>query len=94
VDFSGYFYIEISNQMSSDNNYLNDIQISALKALLKRNRPAPYCNSFLFINQVIIRSEVVKDLVERGLIMQVHFDPQIEAYDLTSDGLKLAEKLN
>jgi hypothetical protein len=81
--------------MSSDNNYLNDTEVSALKALLKRKRPAPFCNSFLFINQVIIRYEVVNELVERGLIMKIQGKPEdVEAYDLTSDGLKLAEKLS
>lgn len=81
--------------MSNDNNYLNDMEISALKALHKRKRPAPYCNSFLFINQVIVRSEVVNELVERGLIMKIQDKPEdIEHYDLTSDGLKLIEKIH
>ncbi len=76
-------------------DHISDIEVSALKALLKRNRSAPYCNSFLFINQVIIRSEVVSDLVERGLIMKVVGSMEnIDAYDLTSDGLKLVEKLS
>lgn len=78
-----------------DNTHLNDTEVSALKALLKRKRPAPFCNNFLFINQVIIRSETVIDLVERGLIMKIHAKPEdIETYDLTSDGIKLAEKLS
>lgn len=77
------------------NDHISDIEVSALKALLKRNRPAPYCNSFLFINQVVIRSEVVTDLVERGLIMKIHAKPEdIETYNLTSDGIKLAERLS
>ncbi len=81
--------------MSNHNDYLNDIEISALKALHKRKRPAPFCNSFLFINQVIIRFEVVNELVERGLIMKIQSKPEdIEMYDITSDGLKLVEKLN
>ena len=78
-----------------NNEHLNEIEVSALKALLKRKRPAPYCNSFLFINAVIIRSEVVKELVEMGLIMKVNGKPEdIESYDLTSDCVKMAEKLS
>jgi len=77
------------------NDHVSDIEVSALKALLKRKRPAPFCNSFLFINQIIIRSEIVIDLVERGLIIKIHDKPEdIEHYDLTSDGVKLAEKLS
>lgn len=78
------------------NDHISDIEVSAIKALLKRKkRPAPFCNNFLFINQVIIRSEVVVDLVERGLIMKIQDKPEnIECYDLTSDGIKLAEKLS
>ncbi len=77
------------------NDHISDIEVQALKALLKRKRPAPFCNSFLFINQVIIRSEIVKDLVERGLIMKINGKPEdIDNYDLTSDGIKLAEKLS
>lgn len=77
-----------------NNEHLNDLEVSALKALLKRKRPAPYCNSFLFINAVIVRSEVVKNLVEMGFIMKVNGKPEdVEAYDLTSDGVKMAERL-
>lgn len=76
------------------NNHISEIEVSALKALRKRNRPAPFCNSFLFINQVIIRSEIVKGLVELGYIMKVNGKPDdIEAYNLTSDGIKLVDKL-
>lgn len=77
------------------NDHISETEVLALKALLKRKRPAPFCNSFLFINNVIIKSNMVTDLVERGLIIKIQAKPEdIESYDLTSDGIKLAEKLS
>lgn len=77
-----------------DNTHLGEQQVNLLKAMRKRNRPAPFCNSFLFTNELIVRSEIVNDLVERGLLMKNKCEPnEIDMYNLTSDGKLLADKL-
>jgi len=80
--------------MQMDNTHLPELQIALLKAMRKQNRPATFCNSFLFTTELIVRSEIVKDLVERGLLIKNNCKPEeIEKYSLTSDGKIIADKL-
>ena len=77
-----------------DNTHLGEQQVALLKAMRKRNRPAPFCNSFLFTTDLIVRSEIVNDLVERGLLMKNNGKPEdVDMYNLTSDGKIIADKL-
>jgi hypothetical protein len=77
-----------------DNTHLGEQQVNLLKAMRKRNRPAPFCNSFLFTSELIVRSDIVNDLVERGLLIKNNCEPnEIDMYNLTSDGKILADKL-
>lgn len=78
-----------------DRNHLGDIQVLLLKAMKKRKRAAPFCNSFLFTTDLIVRSEILMDLVERGFMMRddnIKFG-DVDMYCLTSDGKVMAEKL-
>lgn len=77
-----------------DNTHLPEQHVALLKAMRKRNKPAPFCNSFLFTSDLIVRSELVNDLVERGLLIKNNCKPEdIDMYNLTSDGKLIADKL-
>ena len=78
-----------------DNTHLGEQQVLLLKAMHKRNRPAPFCCAFIFTETYICRFEVVDDLVSRGLIIKEQTKPDDpDLYSLTSDGKTLAYKLH